>query len=158
MHTSSIIVSKILQKIESEYMQLPSPSETQETLQKSKKTQKSVIDRQTYIQNIEKKLNEITVHSLEAKKIAFGSSNKKLEAENKEIYKRPEGKKEKKRICRLFFTTGICRWGEKCEMAHGIQEIGIEYQPKCRYICVCAIFFLFIMFNVCPFLRFFSFE
>lgn len=137
MNASSAIVRKILEKIESEYMQLPSPSESQEILQKSKKTQKPVIDRQTYIQNIEKKLNEITVHSLEAKKVAFSSSNKKLEAENNEIYKKPEGKKEKRRICRLFFTTGICRWGEKCDMAHGIHEIGIEYQPKCRYICAC---------------------
>lgn len=154
-----VVVDKILKKLQTDYVKIEEERNKYQENLKSKKVQKKIIDRQTYIQNIEKKLNEIVAHSLEIKKQDkkpnFSLSHKNLpsmEMDEPKIINDMKIKqnslsraekvklnlflqekrmmKSKTRLCRLLFSTGICRWGDKCNFAHNIKEIEGEYRPK----------------------------
>lgn len=158
MKKNSNFVDNILKKLQNDYIKIEEErSKYKETL-KSKKVQKKVIDRHVYIQNIEKKLNEIVAHSMEIKKQDkkpnFSLSHKQLPSnedpnlidnfkkmgekslsriEKLKISLALEEKnsmKRKDRLCRLFFSTGVCRWGDKCNFAHSVKDIEGEYRPK----------------------------
>ncbi len=154
------VVENILKKLQDDYLKIEEERNQYKENLKSKKIQKKIIDRHSYIQNIEKKLNEIVAHSMEIKKqdkkLNFSLSQKAapLSDDNKlmDIMKKTgsssmtriekiklrlnaeekSSMKKKDRLCRLFFSTGLCRWGEKCNFAHSIKEIEGEYKPKGR--------------------------
>jgi hypothetical protein len=158
MKKNSLVVDNILKRLHNDYVKIEEERTKYNENLKSKKVQKKVVERQAYIQNIEKKLNEIVAHSMEIKKQDkkpnFSLSHKNLpmmdeskfsiaqkkkgeksasNIENLKLKLSVEEKstmKNKNRLCRLFFSTGLCRWGDKCNFAHSIKEIEGEYCPK----------------------------
>ena len=151
-------MDKILQKLKKDYVLIEEErTQYQENL-KTTKVQKKIIDRQTCIQTMEKKLNEIVAHSLEIKKQdkkpLFSQSHKnmpsleepnllenmkKIKENNLSRAEKVKLKlfldekrimKEKSRLCQIYLSKGICRWGDKCNFAHSIKEIQGEYRPK----------------------------
>ena len=146
------VVTNILKKLQTDYNKIEEERNKYKENMKTKKVQKKVIDRHAYISNIEKKLNEIVAHSMEIKKqdkkLNYSLSHKNLPlnddhqifVKNKRMTRIEKLKvklkidektsmKNKDRLCRLFFSTGICRWGDKCNFAHSVKEIEGEYHP-----------------------------
>ena len=153
----SLVVDNILKKIQSDYIKIEEERTKYKENLRSKKVQKKVVERQAHIQNLEKQLNEIVAHSMEIKKqdkkpnflshknlpsmdefAGFQKKRGDKSATNIEKLKmrlsaeEKSAMKKKDRLCRLFFSTGLCRWGDKCNFAHSIKEIEGEYRPKGR--------------------------
>ncbi|EAR94167.2 ankyrin repeat protein (macronuclear) [Tetrahymena thermophila SB210] len=84
---------------------------------------KPSLEYNNYIENLEKKLNEL-------------NGNKNSEKKNINLLYKPQDTLKKRtsqkklKMCRQFVITGLCRYGQTCQFAHNIQELDIQYIPK----------------------------
>ncbi|KAM3128464.1 hypothetical protein pb186bvf_019396 [Paramecium bursaria] len=53
----------------------------------------------------------------------------KSELTKTEIFTNYEPKQRKLKICRQYFKTKLCRYGNSCPYAHKISELDVEYAP-----------------------------
>lgn len=89
------------------------------------------LNKPQYMQNLEKRLNEITAQSFDAKKAQSTLSFKNNELPKEEPARvKNKGNAKKLRLCRQFVKTGLCRQAERCPYAHHVSELDVEYYIK----------------------------
>ena len=130
-------INGILVKINNFYSDLEEQKkQNNEKIQRAKKNQKNTSsDKQLYLQNLEKKINEISSYSMESKEKRGITISKILtKSEGQKVSDTGQltaDKKVKKfKLCHQFIATGFCRGGTECTMAHKIADLDTEYIPK----------------------------
>ena len=153
-------INGILVKINNFYSDLEEQKkQNNEKIQKAKKNQKTTSsDKQLYLQNLEKKINEISSYSMESKE-KRGNTISKIQIKSDGLKASEAGqpstdKKIKKfKLCHQFIATGFCRGGSECMMAHKISDLDTEYIPKGDFLLnkgltdICIYIYIFLIFS-----------
>ncbi|EAS05959.2 ankyrin repeat protein (macronuclear) [Tetrahymena thermophila SB210] len=128
-------VGTIVNNVNNYYLEQEEKERLLQASMSNKKPQKKIIQKQVYMQHLEKRLNEITAIGKEMRDIQANQTQSKQKEMVKQLQmetqiKDSKQQQKKLRLCKQFMQTGLCRNKDTCKYAHSIQTLDTEYFPQ----------------------------